>query len=70
MKAKIDFASQYQMQQICFYPKQPVCWSDEFTEQVLSHGRPVSMAQIQGYFMMHKLEPRAAIDHVDQLWTL
>ena len=72
MKANIGFASRHQIQLMYerFYPEQPVGRSQEFAERVLNYGQPVSMAQIQGYFMLHKSEPLAAIDDIQQLWTL
>lgn len=41
----------------------------EFAEAVLAIGKNVSPAQIQGYFMMHKLsDQKTVIDNVHQIW--
>ena len=72
MKASIDHATRYQLEQMYqrFYPDEPASRSVQFAERTLSHGRNVSMAQIQGYFMMYKSDPAAVLEHTDKLWSM
>lgn len=43
----------------------------EFANQVLKHGRNVSPAQIQGYFMFHKTsKSKEVIESVNMIWEL
>lgn len=43
--------------------------SVEFAKKVMSFGRNVSPAQIQGYFMMHKAStPAEVIENAGHIW--
>lgn len=42
----------------------------KFSQDVMSHKRDVSPAQIQGYFMFHKNDPDKVINNVSQIWEL
>ncbi|XP_046567147.1 mitochondrial chaperone BCS1-like [Haliotis rubra] len=72
LKERIDYASEHQLRQMFsrFYPDQPESSSQEFAQRVLADGRPVSVAQIQGYFMMHKAEPDQVLRQIEELWTI
>ncbi len=75
VKAPIDYASEYQIQQMYhrFYPEQPVEKSLIFAKRVSAQEtskKNISMAQIQGYFMCYKSEPNAALENVEELWTV
>ena len=73
MKVVIDYASEHQLQQMYqrFYPEQHIEKSLQFARKALSYEKKnVSMAQIQGYFMLHKSEPNSALENIDKLWTL
>lgn len=72
MKVGIDYATRYQLQQMYqrFYPDQLVEKSVLFADRTLSHGRNVSMAQIQGYFMLYKCDPDAVLEQTDRLWSM
>lgn len=72
MKIGIDYATRHQLEQMYrrFYPDEPAAKSIQFAERTLSHGRNVSMAQIQGYFMMYKCDPDAVLEHTDMLWSM
>lgn len=50
--------------------KNPDTLAKTFANSVMSHGKNVSPAQIQGYFMFHKSNPDAVIDNVAQIWEL
>ena len=42
----------------------------QFAEDVLKHERPVSPAQIQGFFMFYKNEPKAVFNNISKIWDL
>ncbi|XP_013400263.1 mitochondrial chaperone BCS1 [Lingula anatina] len=60
MKEKIDFCTKYQLEQMFlrFFPDQNQEEATVFADCVMSHGQDVSAAQIQGYFMFHKNDPK------------
>ncbi|XP_046371115.2 mitochondrial chaperone BCS1-like [Haliotis rufescens] len=72
LKERIDYASEHQLQKMFsrFYPYQPESAAQEFAQRVLADGRPVSVAQIQGYFMMHKAEPERILGQTEEIWTI
>ncbi len=72
MKVAIGYASSYQVEQMYmrFYPEASVARARLFAERVSSQGKPVSMAQLQGYFMFYKNEARESLNNINQLWTL
>lgn len=72
LKVEIGHASQHQIAQMFqrFYPEQPVDQAVLFAERVWGQARPVSMAQLQGYFLCHKSDPLAAVQNVEILWNL
>ena len=72
MKVGVDFATHYQLEQMYqrFYPEEPMQKSSEFALRTLGHGRSVSMAQVQGYFMLYKSDPNAVLEHTDRLWNM
>nr|KAG5704444.1 hypothetical protein BaRGS_024299 [Batillaria attramentaria] len=59
MKELVDYCSAYQLTQMFlrFYPDQPESRADEFARLVIATQKPVSAAQVQGFFMMHKSDP-------------
>ncbi|XP_043284335.1 mitochondrial chaperone BCS1 [Venturia canescens] len=42
----------------------------EFANSVMKHGKKVSPAQIQGFFMFHKNHPEKVLNNVPQIWEL
>lgn len=42
----------------------------QFAIDVISHGKNVSPAQIQGYFMFYKNNPDQVINNVSQIWQV
>lgn len=63
MKERVDYASSHQLRQMFmrFYPDQPESRADEFAQIVAKAGKPVSAAQVQGYFMMFKMNPDTVV---------
>jgi chaperone BCS1 len=41
-----------------------------FADNVLKFKKPVSPAQIQGYFMFHKEKEEEVLTNVERIWTL
>ena len=76
MKVEIGLATEHQVQQMFqrFYPDQQTDSSREFAARVTGGReggrRGVSMAQVQGYLMFHKSDPRAALRNCQDLWSL
>lgn len=44
--------------------------ASSFADTVLKFEKPVSPAQIQGYFMFHKENKEEVLTNVDKIWTL
>lgn len=72
VKELIDYASEYQLHEMFrrFYPDEPESSAHEFAAKVLALQKPVSAAQVQGYFMLHKNEPQAVIENVIEIADL
>lgn len=72
MKVAIGYATSYQVEQMYlrFYPEQSVARARLFAERVTGQDKPVSMAQLQGYFMFNKNEPEDSLNNISQIWTL
>ena len=72
MKEKIDWATEHQLEQMFlrFYPEESLARAAVFAQNALSHGKNVSLAQVQGLFLVYKNDPQAVIDGTGQLWTL
>lgn len=71
VKEKIDWATEYQLRQMFqrFYPDQSSAAAQKFAQTILAHGKPVSMAGVQGLFMFYKNDPAAVISNTDTLWS-
>lgn len=71
-KEKIDYASHYQISEMFkrFYPEQNPNKAMIFADSAVAMSNKISMAQIQGLFMMYKSEPDAVIKHTDKLTKL
>lgn len=79
-KEYVGYCSRYQLEQMFkrFYEKSTTgdggvsditAYQKEFAERVLATGRNVSPAQIQGYFMMHKMSKESeVIANIDAIW--
>lgn len=51
-----------------FYPDQPASEGERFAERVLATHSEISAAQVQGHFLLHKMDPGASIDNVAQIF--
>ena len=72
MKELIDHCSVHQLCQMFsrFYPNEPESRAQEFASTVQGVGKPVSPAQVQGFFMMHKNDPDIVIQSAKSLHTV
>lgn len=72
MKEYIGHCTRHQLDQMYrrFYDGPDVNqFAALFAENVLKLNKPVSPAQVQGYFMIHKLsDQQKVVDNVEQLW--
>ncbi|KAL4238280.1 mitochondrial chaperone [Mactra antiquata] len=71
-KEKIDYATPYQLEQMYsrFYPDEDVTMATTFAEKALSCNKTISLAQVQGLFLLFKNDPLAVIENADQLHHL
>lgn len=78
-KEYVGYCDRYQLEEMFkrFYsiktttnqPKAENTYHVQFADRVLATGKDVSAAQVQGYFMMHKLSHESdVIANVEQLW--
>ncbi|XP_013777802.1 mitochondrial chaperone BCS1-like [Limulus polyphemus] len=72
MKEYIGYASGRQLKHMYqrFYPEQPEEKAEEFVQAVQKHGKEVSMALVQGYFMFYKNDPYGVIENTNLMWKL
>lgn len=73
LKEYVGHCSPHQLEQMFFrfygLNEEMAVLAKEFVEQIVKQNRPVSPAQIQGFFMFHKLsDPATMIANVDKLW--
>ncbi|XP_057286190.1 mitochondrial chaperone BCS1 isoform X1 [Pezoporus wallicus] len=47
-----------------FYPEQPLAAAQRFAEQALEASKQISAAQVQGHFMLYKMDPEGAISNI------
>jgi chaperone BCS1 len=52
------------------YDKQMENLSQQFAECILAHNRHVSPAQIQGFLLFFKNEPKTVANNVSKIWEL
>lgn len=52
-----------------FYPDSEECLVDDFVRKIRTHDRPVSVAMLQGYFMMYKNDPKGSLDKCSDVWN-
>lgn len=67
---EIGHATSHQLEQMYlrFYPELDPELAIKFAEKVLERHRPVSVASVQGFFMIHKSNGLGVFDHLDNLW--
>ncbi|XP_022098046.1 mitochondrial chaperone BCS1-like [Acanthaster planci] len=70
-KAHIGYATQHQLRQMFyrFYPELDVSAAEEFAVRAVEFKRPISIAAVQGFFMMHKSDGHAVLKNVEKLWS-
>lgn len=52
-----------------FYPQLTDETAYQFLQKVRSFNKPVSVAMLQGYFMLYKLEPDKVVDNIELIWS-
>nr|CAD7585967.1 unnamed protein product [Timema genevievae] len=73
LKEYVGHCSHCQLQQMFlrFYRGQEApSQAATFANAVVKCGKPISPAQVQGYFMFYKDCPSAVLDNVEKMWTL
>lgn len=70
MKVEIGYATSHQVELMFqrFYPELSLEKSRHFARLVLDRSRPVSMAQLQGYFMFYKSDTDQVMHNIDRIW--
>ncbi|XP_005991818.1 mitochondrial chaperone BCS1 [Latimeria chalumnae] len=69
LKQYVGHCSCWQLAQMFlrFFPDQPVTMAEEFAERAQATSDRISAAQVQGHFMLYKLDPAGAIQNVNSL---
>lgn len=72
MKERIDYATDYQLQQMFlrFYPEESTDRARIFSELARSVNDKISLAQVQGLFLQYKSNAQTVIDNVEELKLL
>ncbi|KAH9496147.1 mitochondrial chaperone [Bulinus truncatus] len=72
LKEYVGHATEYQLQHMFrrFYPDEPEAKAQEFSQKVLSLEKPVSAAQVQGFFMLYKNDSNCVVNNVQDLINL
>nr|CAD7411922.1 unnamed protein product [Timema cristinae] len=73
LKEYVGHCSHCQLQQMFlrFYRSQEApSQAVTFANAVVKCGKPISPAQVQGYFMFYKDCPSAVLDNIEKMWTL
>lgn len=67
LKQYIGHASKHQLERMFsrFYPNADIEDAKRFSEKTTSLNKDISVAQIQGYFLLHKNDPIAALNNVN-----
>ena len=71
-KQCIDYATAHQLQCMYshFFPDQPEEAAVMFAGEAVSIGSPISLAQVQGYFMLHKNDARGALTNISRIVSI
>ncbi|XP_052769207.1 mitochondrial chaperone BCS1-like [Mya arenaria] len=72
VKEKIDYATDIQLQQMFtrFYPNQLTAQAKLFSESARNLGTNISLAQVQGLFLMYKANPDLALQNISMLKSM
>ena len=70
-KAHIGYATQHQLRHMFyrFYPELDISAAEEFARRAEDFKRPISIAAVQGFFMMHKSDGYAVLKNLEGLWS-
>lgn len=70
LKQLVGHATKHQLLQMYsrFYPELGPASAEEFATKALSFDRPISIAAVQGFFMVHKNDGLAVVEHIEDLW--
>ena len=71
LKQLIGYATEHQLQQMFmrFYPELGAKMAAEFANKVTETKRPVSVAAVQGFFMIHKNNGHDVVKNINKLWS-
>lgn len=66
LKQYVGHCSHWQLARMFqrFYPEQPPAVAERFAEQALVVSAQISAAQVQGHFMLYKMDPEGAISNI------
>lgn len=69
LKQYVGHCTHWQVTQMfCrFYPSEPLAEAERFAELALGVEPQLSAAQVQGHFMLYKLDPMGSIDNVENI---
>lgn len=69
LKQYIGYCTDWQLQQMFqrFYPDEAASEGERFAERALAAHAEISAAQVQGHFLLHKMDPAGSIDNVAQI---
>lgn len=69
VKEKIDYATERQLQLMFmrFYPEESPETAELFSKSAMASNTNISLAQVQGLFLMYKAEPNMVIENVHLL---
>ncbi|XP_043931170.1 mitochondrial chaperone BCS1 [Protopterus annectens] len=69
VKQYIGYCSHWQLAQMFqrFYPDHPASLAVEFAHTALAVSNQISAAQVQGHFMLYKLDPTEAVKNVERI---
>lgn len=72
VKAYVGYCSKYQIVKMFekFYQNEPQSNADQFADAVLAFKKPVSAAQLQGFFMIHKEDDYDTLSKdLERIWS-
>lgn len=69
LKQYIGNCTDWQLTQMFrrFYPDEPISEGERFAKCALSAHSEISAAQVQGHFLLHKMDPAGSIDNVAKI---
>lgn len=69
LKQYVGYCTPWQLTQMFrrFYPDEPPSEGERFAERALAAQSEISAAQVQGHFLLHKMDPAGSIDNVAKM---